>query len=136
MMKYDTYKPSEIQWFNQVPLHWETFRFIDKVFLKHGFQFRDFDFTDEGIKVIKISQLNPDGSLDTENCSFIDSARLREFKSIRISEGDILMALTGGTIGKIIRVGKVSEPILQNYRVGNFFPNKKALDKTYLYFLL
>lgn len=136
MMKYDTYKPSEIQWFNQVPLHWETFRFIDKVFLKHGFQFRDFDFTDEGIKVIKISQLNPDGSLDTENCSFIDSARLREFKSIRISEGDILMALTGGTIGKIIRVGKVSEPLLQNYRVGNFFPNKKALDKTYLYFLL
>lgn len=136
MMKYDTYKPSEIQWFNQVPLHWETFRFIDKVFLKHGFQFRDFDFTDEGIKVIKISQLNPDGSLDTENCSFIDSARLREFKSIRISEDDILMALTGGTIGKIIRVGKVSEPLLQNYRVGNFFPNKKALDKTYLYFLL
>lgn len=136
MMKYDTYKPSEIQWINQVPLHWETFRFIDKVFLKHGFQFRDYDFTDEGIKVIKISQLNPDGSLDTENCSFIDSARLREFKSIRISEGNILMALTGGTIGKIIRVGKVSEPLLQNYRVGNFFPNRKALDKTYLYFLL
>lgn len=136
MMKYNTYKPSENQWFKQVPLHWETFRFIDKVFLKHGFQFRDYDFTDEGIKVIKITQLNPDGSLDTDNCSFIDSARLGEFKSIKISEGDILMALTGGTIGKIIRVGKVREPLLQNYRVGNFFPNKKALDKTYLYFLL
>lgn len=136
MKQYDTYKHSEIEWFNQVPTHWETFRFIDKVFLKHGFQFRDYDFTDEGIKVIKITQLNPDGSLDTGNCSFIDSSRLKEFKSIRISEGDILMALTGGTIGKIIRVGNVNEPLLQNYRVGNFFPNKKALDKTFLYFLL
>lgn len=46
------------------------------------------------------------------------------------------MALTGGTIGKIIRVEKVSEPLLQNYRVGNFFPDKKTLDKNYLFYLL
>ena len=30
------------------------------------------------------------------------------------------MCLTGGTIGKIIKVGHVSEPLLQNYRVGHF----------------
>ena len=30
------------------------------------------------------------------------------------------MCLTGGTIGKIIKVGKVSEPLVQNYRVGHF----------------
>ncbi len=136
MMQYGKYKQTEIEWFKEVPAEWETFRFIDKVFLKHGFQFRDFDFTDTGIKIVKITQLNADGNLDLDNCSYIDATRLKEFKSIRIAEGDILMALTGGTIGKIIRVGKIEEPLLQNYRVGNFYPNKKALDKTYLYFLL
>lgn len=136
MKRYNKYKPSGIEWLGDIPEHWESFRFIDYVFLKHGYQFRDFDFTDEGVKVIKITQLNQDGSLDLENCSFIDSSRLIEFNSLKIKEGDILMALTGGTIGKIIRVNKVKEPLLQNYRVGNFFPNKKFINKTFLFHML
>ncbi len=136
MKQYNTYKPSGIEWLGDIPEHWKPFRFIDYVYLKHGFQFRDFDFTDEGLKVIKITQLNQDGSLDLENCSFIDTSRLIEFNSLKIKEGDILMALTGGTIGKIIRVNKVNEPLLQNYRVGNFFPNKKFINKTFLFHML
>lgn len=133
---YERYTPSEVMWFEQLPEHWQTFRFADKVFLKHGFQFRDTDFTDEGIKIVKITQLKADGSLDLSNCSFIDKDRLKSFRSIRIKEGDILMALTGGTIGKIIRINSLQEPILQNYRVGNFIPSNKSLNKEFLYYLL
>ncbi len=135
MMTYETYKESEVFWFPTIPSNWATFRFADEVFLKHGFQFRDYDFTDTGIKIVKISQLDPKGKLDLDNCSYIDPERLDSFSSISIKEGDILMALTGGTIGKIIRVKKVDEPLLQNYRVGNFFPSKK-LDKNYLFYQL
>ena len=46
MKQYDTYKPSGIEWLGDIPEHWKPFRFIDYVYLKHGFQFRDFDFTD------------------------------------------------------------------------------------------
>lgn len=136
MEKYNVYKDSGVEWLDNIPKHWETFRFIDNVKLRHGYQFRDYDFTDEGIRVVKISQLDPKGNLNLTKSSFIASDRLNSFKSIRIYQDDILMALTGGTIGKIIRVGKVSEPLLQNYRVGNFFPDKKKLNKTFLYFLL
>ena len=129
-------KDSGINWIGEIPEHWESFRFIDNVYLRHGYQFRDFDFTDEGIKIVKISQLNPNGNLDLSNSSFINARRLKYFNTIRVYQDDILMALTGGTIGKIIRVGKIEEPILQNYRVGNFFPNKKKINKTFLYFLL
>lgn len=133
---YKNYKSSQERWFKKIPEHWDTFRFIDQVYLKHGYQFRDYDFTRNGIKIIKISQLNPKGSLDLNNCSYIDPERLKSFQKIRIKEGDILMALTGGTIGKIIRVGKLKDPLLQNYRVGNFYPNNKRLTKDFLYFLL
>lgn len=136
MERYNVYKDSGVEWLDNIPKHWETFRFIDNVKLRHGYQFRDYDFTDEGIRVVKISQLDPKGNLNLTKSSFIASDRLNSFKSIRIYQDDILMALTGGTIGKIIRVGKVSEPLLQNYRVGNFFPDKKKLNKTFLYFLL
>lgn len=136
MERYNDYKDSGVKWLSNIPKHWETFRFIDNVKLRHGYQFRDYDFTDEGIRIVKISQLDPKGNLNLTKSSFIASDRLNSFKSIRIYQDDILMALTGGTIGKIIRVGKISEPLLQNYRVGNFFPDKKKLNKTFLYFLL
>ena len=94
-----------------------------------------YSFTDEGIKIVKITQLNQDGSLDLSDCSFIEAKRLDEFNDILIKEGDILMALTGGTIGKIIRCEEIKEPLLQNYRVGNFIPFR-GLDKGFLFYLL
>jgi restriction endonuclease S subunit len=47
------------------------------------------------------------------------------------------MCLTGGTIGKIIRVGEVNEPLLQNYRVGHFSSgdNEKISDD-YIFWLM
>lgn len=130
----ETYK-TDIEWFKELPVGWSSFRFVDYIDLKHGFQFRDFDFTDEGIKIVKITQLNQDGSLDLSDCSFIEAKRLDEFNDILIKEGDILMALTGGTIGKIIRCAEIKEPLLQNYRVGNFIPFR-GLDKGFLFYLL
>lgn len=132
-----TFQETDSVWFKEIPSHWKTVKFNHYVYLKHGFQFRDFDFKDEGIKVVKISQLKSDGSLDLSECSFIDSNRINEFKEIKISKGDILMALTGGTIGKIILVSDVNETLLMNYRVGSFYPTKpKELSKEYLFLLL
>ena len=48
-----------------------------------------------------------------------------------ISEGDILMAMNGATIGKIFGLAKTTNRLLlQNY-LKSFFPNKKLLK--YLY---
>lgn len=137
MERYEKYKDSGIEWIGEIPEHWEIGKFTHNVYLRHGFQFRDFDFTTSGIKIVKITQLKQNGQLDVEeNISYIDSTRLDEFKDILIEKGDILMALTGGTIGKIIRVEEVCEPLLQNYRVGNFFPLKSNLEKDYLFWVL
>jgi type I restriction enzyme, S subunit len=70
-------KPSGIDWLGDIPEHWEVKKFNHYVFLKHGFQFREYDFTDDGIKVVKITQLKADGTLDVSNCSFIDKLRVR-----------------------------------------------------------
>ncbi len=129
-------KQSEIDWIGEMPNHWECVKFNHYVFLRHGFQFRDNDFTISGIKVVKITQLKSDGSLDTTNSSYIDESRLNDFKHIIIENGDILMALTGGTIGKIVRASGINEPLLQNYRVGNFFPTSKRLERDFLFWVL
>jgi type I restriction enzyme S subunit len=116
--------------------NWPTVKFNHYIRLRHGYQFMNYDFTSTGIKVVKITQLSPNGSLDLSEATYIDESRLYEFNDILINEGDILMALTGGTIGKIIRVEKVEEPLLQNYRVGNFFPANDKISKDYLFWVL
>src|SRR5699024_7066689 len=59
-----------------------------------------------------------------------------EFENKLIQQGDLLMALTGGTLGKVTRVDKDYGTIVQNYRVGNFIPNEKFLTLNYLNIIL
>lgn len=129
-------KPTNNIWIGDIPEHWEIVKCNHYIRLRHGYQFMNYDFTPEGIKVVKITQLNPDGTLDLSSATFIDESRLQEFQDILINVGDILMALTGGTIGKIIRVTEVNEPLLQNYRVGNFFPANMHMDKDFMFWIL
>lgn len=104
--------------------------------LRHGYQFRTYDFTKEGIKVFKITQIKSDGIIDISNCDYIENSRLKNFEKFIIKKGDILMALSGATIGKIARYN-LDEVILQNYRVGNFSPtDKNKLSKDYFYYFL
>ena len=130
-------KDSGVEWIGEIPSHWIDSQFKYYIKLRHGHQFRDGDFTDEGVKIIKITQLDKRGFLNLSNCSTIDKERLTDFEDILIYENDILMCLTGGTIGKIIKVGIVDEPLLQNYRVGHFSSiDSQSMGNNYMFYLM
>ena len=121
----------------EIPEEWEVKKCSKILELKHGYQFRDEDFIEgkKGIKIIKIGNLKQNGSIDSNNCSIISLDRRSDFLNIVINSGDVLMALTGATLGKIILVPKINEILLQNYRVGNFLP-KNDINKNFLYYVL
>lgn len=129
-------KHSGVEWIGDIPESWGVVGLTKIIKIRHGHQFREIDFKDDGIKVIKITQLDKNGFLNIENCSFIDSSRVYEFKEILIKEEDVLMCLTGGTIGKIIKVGKVNEPLVQNYRVGHFSPINSKIQNNFMFWSL
>jgi type I restriction enzyme S subunit len=130
-------KDSGIEWLSEIPVHWEVAKFNLFISIRHGHQFMNYDFTENGVKVVKITQLHRDGHLDLSKCSFVASEQLENYQSILIKEKDILMCLTGGTIGKIIRVGVVNEPLLQNYRVGHFSSGDvKKISDDYIFWLM
>lgn len=119
-----------------MPGDWKIAQFSDIAELRHGYQFRNYDYTDDGIRIFKITQIQGNGSIDLSGCSFIDATRGPQFERIRLNKGDILMALTGATIGKIARFNS-DQLVLQNYRVGNFFSrDSEILSKDYLYHFL
>lgn len=118
------------------PAHWDVVKFSKVAELQHGYQFRTTDFTEQGIKILKITQIKDNGCIDISSCSYIDSKRLKTFESNIVKKGDILMALSGATIGKIGRYNS-DEIVLQNYRVGNFVPHdERVLNKDYFYHFL
>ncbi len=123
--------------FEEIPEEWEIHNFKDFVSLKHGFAFESKDFVvGEGIKIIKIGNIRKDGSVKIENADKISIKIANKNSECSISNEDILIALTGATLGKI-GIVKTDEKLLQNQRVGNIFPiNDKILDKKFLFFIL
>ena len=113
---------------------WEEKKLGEIVNLKHGYQFRRGDFTKEGLAIIKISNVIGN-SINLKELSYINSNRYNEFKKFEISNGDILMSLTGN-IGRVVEVKNLPFKVIQNYRVGNFIPIELNLYKPFLKYLL
>jgi type I restriction enzyme S subunit len=119
-----------------IPNNWVVKKFDEVVDIIHGYQFRTNDFTKSGVKVFKITQIKGDGVIDISNCDYIATERLDNFNKNKLAYNDILMALTGATIGKIARF-KSDEICLQNYRVGKFISkDKNVVSEDYLYYFL
>lgn len=116
--------------------NWKEEILSKKVDLIHGHQFRDNDFVENGIPVVKIGQLKLNGQLDLSGCTYVSFNDIEKFKDYTIKKGDVLMALTGATLGKTIRVMSIPGVVFQNYRVGKFQPIDDSFDKDFLYYLL
>lgn len=114
---------------------WKEVNFTDCCELIHGFQFRQEHFTEKGIPIIKIGSLIDNGGLTFKNATYVDEKRKDEFLKFKLEKGDILMALTGGTLGKVSKISKDYGILFQNYRVGKFEPKNNAI-KDYIYFIL
>lgn len=115
---------------------WKKLKFKDFASLRHGHQFRKYDYVENGIPVVKIGQCIPGDRLDLTKCNFIDKSRETEFSNDLICKGDLLMALTGGTLGKVTWVKDDYGVVVQNYRVGNFFTDEKLSSKRFLMYAL
>lgn len=116
-----------------IPEDWCSVAFTEVAHLRHGFQFLEHHFTSSGIGVVKIGNLIASCGINLSNLTYIGLESLAHFKRYKLEYGDVLMALTGATLGKVCRVDN-NDVLLQNYRVGNFIPST-SLDKGFLYYL-
>lgn len=81
---------------------WKQYKLSDICDLIAGFAFKSVDFGTEGAFVVKIKDIQPPfvnlDDADKVNLTAYDTAKLKKFL---ISKGDVLLAMTGATIGKI-----------------------------------
>lgn len=100
----------------------------DYCVMKSGFAFKSSWWTEEGVKVIKIGDINQD-NLSLNTCSHVDEDKVKKARDYIVKSGDMVLAMTGATIGKFAMVPERKETILVNQRVGKFFLGDEPLKK-------
>lgn len=96
--------------------------------IKSGFAFKSKWWQDSGVPVIKIGSINQD-YLNLSDCSYVSEDKISLANDFIVVGGDLLIAMTGATIGKFAMVPKVSETILVNQRVGKFFLGDNPISR-------
>ncbi|UAX02110.1 restriction endonuclease subunit S [Proteus terrae] len=102
---------------------------------RNGFAFKSNLFREAGLPIVRITNLNGSG-VDLTDVKYFDPTDYREnTQSYSIARGDILIAMSGATTGKIGCFDSTETAYL-NQRVGKFVPDSKSLDNRYLYHFL
>ena len=89
--------------------------------IENGFAFSSDDYKSQGIPLVRISNITHN-TIDITDCAYIEGITDDKFK---ISKGDLLIAMSGATTGKM-GVYPFDETAYLNQRVGNI---KMTLSK-------
>ena len=103
---------------------------------QNGFAFKSNLFKELGLPIVRIT--NIDGTnVDLTDVKYFDSTDYNVGNPLNynIEKGDILIAMSGATTGKI-GYYNLDKTAYLNQRVGKFIPNKDRLNNRYLYHYL
>ena len=114
-------KPSCVEWLGKVPEYWNIMKLKYVSGASTGFAFNSDDYVDEGIPLIRIGDITLDGCIDLSNAKKLPKDYIVMYRGAIIKKKDILMAMTGATIGKAGQY-QFDEPGLLNQRVCKFIP--------------
>lgn len=100
-----------------------------------GFAFKSNKFTEEGMPIIRISDIQNNKIDDSKVVYFNPTDYSQDLSRYIIYPGEILIAMSGGTTGKIGK-NETYKQFYLNQRVGAFRENKEILNHDFLYYYL
>jgi type I restriction enzyme S subunit len=102
-----------------VPEGWKMATVGSLATVKSGFAFKSKDWISDGNPVIKIKNIN-DGEIDTSSCDFIADDVAERAIEFLLNPGDLIIAMTGATVGKVGIMPRTNNRYFLNQRVGLF----------------
>ena len=103
---------------------WKTGRLGDVCRIVPGFAFKSSDWQTDGIPVVKIKNITGDNAVDLTTTDCVPQSLLTpKLHKFVLVDGDIIVAMTGATAGKVGRV-RTNRPLLLNQRVAKIAPTE------------
>ena len=97
-----------------IPESWEWCRLNQVSYLSGGFAFKSSNFTQSGVRVIRISDFT---ELGINKNAIVRHVYREDLSDYEINLKDILLCMTGGTVGKCCIINTIEEMMYLNQRV-------------------
>lgn len=86
----------------ELPQGWCWMRLGSVTTVSTGFAFKTSQYVDQGTFVLRVTNINNDGTINQKDNKYIDPEVSRnEFNKFKLSENDVLLVMVGGSLGKI-----------------------------------
>ncbi len=120
---------------------WDTVPISDLVFFQEGPGLRNWQWAEDGMKVINVKNILGDGTgaVDTSNSDkYISMSEFESrYRHFEVQEQDIVVASSGNTYGKVGRIKQSNLPLMMNTSVIRFrSKNEAKLNDEYLFCFL
>lgn len=109
-----------------VPEGWKRTKIGEFLHVRSGYAFKSSWWQDTGYPVVKIKNI-VNNTIDTSNIDYVSPGYTQKIPEFKLHKGDIVIAMTGATIGKIGLIPDVQN-LYTNQRVGKVFYNKELIN--------
>lgn len=136
--RYPKYKPSGVDWLGEVPEHWEASRVgyvANKVGSGKTPRGGADNYRDEGVMLIRSQNVYDDG-LRLDDVVFVDDEVDEDMAGTRVAAGDVLLNITGASIGRCALVPSPFVPANVNQHVCIVRPQRTKIRQAFLQNLL
>lgn len=132
--RYDSYKPSGIEWIGEIPSHWKYLPVKYFFYLKGriGWQgLKADEFKEEGPHLVAGTDFE-NGRVNWNKCYRITEERFNEAPEIHVRKGDLLIT-KDGTVGKLAYIDDKPEKVSLNSHLLIMRPLKDIIDNKYVF---
>lgn len=128
-------KDSGVEWLGDIPEHWTVKRLKYEGQFINGYSFKSKDFTDSGVRILKISNIQH-MRIDWTDSSFTRKKNYEKFSDFQVIKKDLVFALTRPIISTGIKAAIIDsdDEILINQRNSIFRTSK--IETNWIYYTL
>ena len=120
----------------QIPKGWKIGKIGEVYTSKGGYAFKSDEFIEEGFPVVKIKNITNSGYVDLSDTQKVSFESTTNKDSFVLRNGDVIMAMTGATIGKVgIIANHTNKKCFLNQRVAKFYPVNKPDNLNWFIYL-
>lgn len=119
-----------------LPTGWRWVKLGEVCKVQSGYAFNSEHYVQQGIPIIRISNLIEGMVTLSADTVYVSKEMHVGLEQFMLRQGDLLIAMSGATTGKLGKINSSVLPAYLNQRVGRFIPIGDSLDTSFLGYLL
>jgi type I restriction enzyme, S subunit len=120
----------------EVPKSWLWTKYGEVATLSGGLAFKSGDYAPSGVFILRVTNIEVTGKINKHEAVYLPLSKVsNEVSRFYLNDGDILLVMVGGSLGKIGLVTPEILPALLNQNLWRIVPTNSDVDRDFLVLL-